>query len=174
MVATVGIALFFLANILALLMIPLGLPGTFLQVAAALVLTVATDGTRMGWPWVGLLLGLALVGELVEFVSGQWGARRYGGSRKAAWGALIGGLVGAVVGGIPLPLIGSIVMSFLGTFAGALIGEMHERRHLAPDLRVGYGAIVGRAIGVGVKLALGFLMLIVGSAVVIAQLGSEA
>src|SRR5205814_1615617 len=70
-----GIALFFLTHLVALLMIPLGLPGTFLQVGAALVMTVASGGARMGWGWVGLFFGLALVGELIEFLCGQWGTR---------------------------------------------------------------------------------------------------
>ena len=33
-------------------------------------------------------------------------ARRYGGSKRAGWGALAGGLIGAVVG-VPVPIIGS-------------------------------------------------------------------
>jgi uncharacterized protein YqgC (DUF456 family) len=148
-------------------MIPLGLPGTFLQVASAAVLAAATDGVRIGWGWVGVFLTLALVGEGIEFLSGQWGARRFGGSRASAWGALVGGLVGAVVGGIPLPLIGSMIMAFVGTFVGALVGEMYARRAVAPDLRVALGAVLGRAIGVATKLSLAFVMLIVSIGVVI-------
>jgi hypothetical protein len=48
---------------------------------------------------------------------GQWGARRFGGSRRAQWGALIGGFAGLFVG-TPIPVLGSLVMSFVGTFAG--------------------------------------------------------
>jgi hypothetical protein len=148
-------------------LIPLGLPGTFVQVGAALVLTAATG--LLGWGWVGLFLVLALLGELVEFLSGQWGARRYGGSRRAAWGALVGGLVGALVGGIPVPVLGSIVMSFVGTFVGAVLGEMSASAR-RPDLRVGCGAIVGRTAGVAAKLGVGIVMLVTSIAVLAAQL----
>jgi uncharacterized protein YqgC (DUF456 family) len=165
----VGLALFLAANLLALVMIPLGLPGTFVQVGAALAVTVLSDGARLGWTWVFVFLALALLGELVEFLSGQWGARRFGGSRRAAWGALVGGMVGAFVGGIPVPVVGALVMSFVGTFVGALVGEMSARGTAAPDLRVGAGAIVGRVVGVATKLSLAFVMLVLASTVLGAQ-----
>lgn len=167
MLEGLAMALFVLANLAALLLVPLGFPGTFLQVAAALVMTVAAPGGRFGWGWVGVLLALALAGEAVEFLSGQWGARRFGGSRRAAWGALIGGVAGAVVGGIPIPVLGSIVASFVGTFAGAMAGEMLAQRAFAPDLRVGLGAVVGRVLGVGTKLFLAVVMMVVGIATVL-------
>jgi len=55
-------------------------------------------------------------------------------------------------------VIGSVVMSFVGTFAGALAGEMLDRGRLAPELRVGIGAMVGRAIGIGMKLGAAFVI----------------
>jgi uncharacterized protein YqgC (DUF456 family) len=168
-----GVALYFVVHVLAVLMIPVGLPGTFVQVGAALALTLLTDGARLGWTWVVVFFGLALVGEAIEFVSGQWGARRFGGSRHAAWGALIGGLVGAIVGGIPVPIIGSVIASFIGTFVGALAGEMYGRRAASLDLRVGIGAIVGRVIGVATKLSIAFFMLIVSAAVLLAQVFAQ-
>lgn len=162
-----AVALFLLAHVVGLLAIPLGLPGIWLQVAATLIMTSATG--RPGLGWTGLFAVLALVGEIVEFLSGRWGARRYGGSSAAGWGALLGGLVGAVIGGIPVPILGSILMSFVGTFAGALLGEMYALRAAAPDLRVGYGAVVGRMIGVATKLAMGFVMLTLSVAVLVVQ-----
>jgi uncharacterized protein YqgC (DUF456 family) len=163
-----GIALFFLAHLAALLMIPLGLPGTFLQVGAAAALTFASSGTRLGWGWVLLFLGLALTGELIEFLSGQWGARRFGGSPRAAWGALIGGILGAFIGGIPVPLVGSLIMSFVGTFTGAIVGELSAARG-APNVRIGYGAVVGRAVGVATKLFLALVILIISATVLLVQ-----
>src|SRR6185436_13796029 len=124
-----------LVQVVALCMIPLGLPGTWLQVIAAAVAVWVMDRPRGG---VLVLIGLAIVGEIAETLSGRWGARRFGGSRRAAWGALIGGFAGLFVG-TPVPVVGSLVMSFVGTFAGALAGEMMERGRLAPELRVGVG-----------------------------------
>lgn len=163
-----GMALFFLAQVLALLMIPFGLPGTFLQVVAALALVVASDGGKMTWPWVGVFLGLALLGELIEFLSGQWGAKQFGGSRKAAWGAVLGGLAGVFLGGlVPPPVIGSLVMSFLGTFTGAVLGEMRAQKSATPNLRIGFGAVLGRTLGVAAKLFIAIVIATLSTIVVL-------
>jgi hypothetical protein len=156
------LALYFAVQLVGLALIPFALPGLWIQVGAAAVL-VATTG-RLGWGWVGAFVALALVGEVIEFLSGHWGARRFGGSRAAAWGALAGGLAGALVGGIPVPIVGSIVMSFVGTFAGAVAGEMLAMRRLDARFRIGLGAVVGRAIGVAVKLGVGIVVLVLSAA----------
>jgi hypothetical protein len=43
---------------------------------------------------------------------------------------------------------------------------MAAQRRLAPDLRVGFGALVGRVLAVATKLSLAFVVLVVASAVV--------
>ena len=151
-----GVIAFLVVQVIALCLIPLGLPGTWLQVLAAGVVAWA-----VGQPLGGLLvlLALAIAGEVAETMSGQWGTRRYGGSRRAAWGALLGGFAGLFVG-LPVPIVGSLVTSFIGTFVGAMIGEMWDRGGGGTDLRVGVGALVGRALGVGVKLGVAFLIAI--------------
>jgi len=151
---TLGLVAIVLVQLAALCMIPLGLPGTWLQVLAAGIVTWSMD--RPLWGFV-IVLALAVAAEIAETLSGQWGARRFGGSRRAAWGALIGGFAGLFVG-TPLPVVGSLVMSFVGTFAGALAGEMVERGRLAPELRVGVGAMIGRALGIGMKLGTAFVI----------------
>lgn len=154
-------AFYAVAVLLALLLIPLGLPGLWLQVGASIVVVLTSGGALLGWSWVLAFAGLAMLAELVEFLLGQWGTRRFGGSSRAAWGALIGGLLGAVVGGVPIPIVGAVVASFVGTFVGAIVGEMSERGDVAPDLRVGMGALVGRALSVAFKLGVGCLIFIV-------------
>lgn len=169
LLAGAGIAAFLLVQLVALVVIPLGLPGTWLQVLAAAAMVVGTDGARLGWRWVIGFAVAAAVAEVVELVAGQWGARRFGGSRAAGWGALIGGLAGAVVGGVPVPVVGSVIASFLGTFAGAVAGELWARRDGRPDLRVGAGAVLGRALGVATKLAAAFAIAILSAAVVLSR-----
>jgi uncharacterized protein YqgC (DUF456 family) len=151
---------FVLAQLVALCVIPLGLPGTWLQVVAAAVAVWATD-RPIGWLLV--LVVLAVAGEIAEMLSGQWGARRFGGSPRAAWGALIGGFAGLFIG-TPVPLVGSLVMSFVGSFVGAIVGEMSGRRQIAPELRVGLGAVLGRALGIAAKLGVGFVIAILSVA----------
>jgi uncharacterized protein YqgC (DUF456 family) len=141
-------------QLVALCLIPLGLPGLWLQVLAAAVVWWTRD---VALALVLTIVVIATVGEAIETLSGRWGARRFGGSSRAAWGALLGGFAGLFVG-TPVPVLGSLVMSFVGTFVGALAGEMWERRRFEADLRVGAGAIAGRVVGIAVKLGAGFMI----------------
>src|SRR5437773_11683956 len=102
-----------------------------------------TDFRSVGVTTIALVLGLALVGEIVETWLGFRLARRYGGSSRAGWGALVGGIVGAVVG-VPVPIIGSVVAGVVGSFAGAAILE-DSRSTAATAVRPGGGAVWGRA-----------------------------
>lgn len=140
----------------ALLLVPLGLPGTWLIVLAALAYGPLT-GDPIGWFTIGAVVAIAVVAEVLEFLLGARFAQRYGGGRRGAWGAVLGGLAGALVG-VPVPIVGSMVGGFVGAFAGALAGELsagRERRHAT---RAATGALIGRAAAVGVKLGLGTAM----------------
>lgn len=151
-----GILLFCIAQLVALVMIPLGLPGLWFQVLAAAVLTVSTD--RMGWWWTIAIAVIAALGEALDFLIGDLGLASVGASSYAAWGALVCGFVFAFFGFlIPIPIVGSVVMSFFGTFVGAILGEMAHEKKLHPKLHIALGAVVGRACGVAAKLSLTFV-----------------
>ena len=94
--------------------------------------------------------GLAALTYLVEFAASALGVKRYGGSRRAMAGAALGGLVGIFLG---IPGI------LLGPFAGAVLGELSLQRSLDQAGRAGFGTVVGMAIGVAGKLAIGIAML---------------
>src|SRR2546422_9199049 len=119
--ATVLLALCLLAG---LVLVPLGLPGLWVMVAGVVGYGWLTDFRSVGVTTIALVLGLALVGEIVETWLGFRLARRYGGSSRAGWGALVGGIVGAVVG-VPVPIIGSVIAGLVGSFAGAARSEEH-------------------------------------------------
>ena len=147
-------ALLVLAQVAGLLLIPFGLPGTWLQVLAVAGYGFATDFRTLGWATITTVLVLAAVGEVVEFALGGRYARKYGGSRRAAWGAILGGLVGAFIG-VPVFLIGSVIGAFVGAFVGAAAMEMTRSPEVRAALRVGWGAFVGRMVAVAAKSAIG-------------------
>lgn len=157
MLVATSIVCCLLLQVAGMLAIPLGLPGLWLQVLGAVGVAQLAG---MSWYWSAAVVALACVGEGIEFLSGRWGAQRFGGSSAAAWGALLGGIVGAIVGGIPVPVVGSVIASFIGTFLGALGGEMWSQRRAAPKLRVGFGAVLGRVVGVAAKLSIAFAIFI--------------
>jgi len=152
-------ALLALAQVAGLLMVPLGLPGTWLQVIAIGAYAYATHW-RLGWWIFALAVALAAVAEVVEFIMGGRFARKYGGSRRAAWGAILGGLVGAFMG-FPLPIIGSVIGAFIGAFVGAALLEMTAGAEARSALRVGWGAFVGRLAAVVMKSTVGVLIAVI-------------
>ncbi len=168
MLLALGLAAFFVAQVAALVMIPLGLPGTVVQLVAAVLLAWATGGERLAWSWVAGFAVLVVVGEVVDLLAGRWGARRFGGSSLSGWGALFGGIFGAFMG-IPVPVVGSIVGSFVGTFVGALVAEIYVQGGTV-DVRVGLGALLGRVAATAVKLTIAFTILLVSAASLLAEL----
>src|SRR5256886_977638 len=117
--ATVLLALCLLAG---LVLVPLGLPGLWVMVAGVAGYGWLMDFRSVGVTTIALVLGLALVGEIIETWLAFRLARRYGGSSRAGWGALVGGIVGAV-GGVPVPIIGRVIAGVVGSFAGAALFE---------------------------------------------------
>ena len=137
-------------------LIPLGLPGTWIMLAAALGYDAlaGTAGARIGFGWLVVGLVLALVAEVLEFTVAARYTTRYGGSRRAGWGAILGGFAGAIVG-VPVPIVGSVIGAFVGAFVGAYIAERTRRSEHSAATRVATGALLGRAAAAAIKTAFG-------------------
>jgi uncharacterized protein len=139
--------------LLSFIMIPFGLPGLWVMVGAALAYQLLVPGT-VGTTTVVATAVLALLAEVLEFsLAGRY-ARKYGGSRRASWGAIIGGIVGAIIG-VPIPILGSIIGGFVGAFAGAFIAERSRGTEMAGASRVATGALIGRVVAAAMKTAIG-------------------
>ncbi len=152
-----AILLLISASVTGLLLIPFGLPGLWVIVLGVLGYGWLTDFRSISMGVIVLAIGLALLGEVVESWLGFRFARRYGGSSRAGWGALIGGLVGAMVG-VPVPLIGSVIGGFIGAFVGAALFEYTRARHYETAAKAGWGAVLGRAVAAASKIALGVVI----------------
>lgn len=149
-----------LAALLGLILIAFGLPGSWLVLLVGALLGLAEAPGAPGGTAILIAFGLAITGEVIEWIAAvRWTGRR-GGSRRAGWGALAGGIIGAVIG-LPLPLIGSVVGSFLGSFLGALIAEYSATRESSRAGRVAWGALIGRVVGTAVKMTLTIIMAVV-------------
>ena len=140
-----------------LVLIPLGLPGLWVIAGAALVFNPLAGSDRVGTGTVIGVFLLAVVAEVIEFMLAGRFARRYGGSRRAGWGAIIGGIVGAIVG-VPVPIVGPMLGAFVGSFAGALVAEYTRGTSTGAATRVATGALLGRVAAVAVKSAIGCVM----------------
>jgi len=139
----------------------MGLPGNWLMVAAAATYTwlaPATGATQITWTTILGMAVLAGGGEIAELAAGVWGARRAGGSRRAAVFSLLGSLAGALVGaslGLPVPVLGPPIAALLGgalgALAGAALAERTRGETSRQSFKVGGAAFLGRLLGTGIK-----------------------
>lgn len=126
------------------------LPGAPLLFAGLFCAAWAENFIHVGRWTLLLLVLLAALSYLVEFAASLVGAKRFGASRKALIGAAAGGLIGLIFG---IPGI------ILGPFLGAVAGELLELRSIGQAGMVGIGTVVGLAVGIAGKLAIGMTMI---------------
>jgi uncharacterized protein YqgC (DUF456 family) len=126
------------------------IPGAPLLFLGLLLGAWAEDFRYIGAGTLLVLAAMAGMTYLVEFFASVLGVQRFGGSRRAMLGAAVGGVAGLFLG---IPGI------LLGPFVGAVLGELSQKRSLDQAGRAGFGTVVGLAIGVAGKLAIGIAML---------------
>jgi hypothetical protein len=146
-----------LVNLLCWIGILFGLPGTWLMILFPVLLKWwQPDQFMVSWTGLGVAVGLAALGEVLEFVLGAAGARRTGGATRGAVLALVGSIVGGILGiALPVPLVGPMLGACLGAFVGALLGNLWAGRTLFQSFAAGRGAAIGQFWGTVLKLTLG-------------------
>lgn len=144
------------------------LPGTWLIVLSVGVYAYLVPNdwrVDIGWGIAAVVLGLAVLGEVVESLAVAVGAKRAGGSKRSALLALCGSIGGGLAGGVlglPVPVIGPIVAVVLGAAfgatAGALLGEHWKGRSADEGWEVGKAAFWGRLFGTLGKIGVASMM----------------
>jgi uncharacterized protein YqgC (DUF456 family) len=149
------------------------LPGNWVVVALTalfvwLVPTRNSQSPAMSWTVVIVIIVLAVVGEMLEFLAGAAGAAKHGASRRSVILSVLGAIVGSCSGvtvGLPLPLVGSVIGAVIGgaigAFAGAYLGETWKGRDADVSVRVAQGAFAGRLWGTAAKLAVGAVIVVI-------------
>lgn len=150
-----------LINILCLILLFLGILGTFLPVLPGLLLSICglliykygTDADLpMIYVWVFVILTVASV--VLNYVIPAKTNQKYGGTRWGSIGSIIGTIVGIF---LPIPL-GFLV----GMFAGVFVGELlHDSKDINKALKSTKGAFVGFIYGTGFSLVVGVAMFLV-------------
>lgn len=126
------------------------LPGIPLIYIGLLVLAWSENFAYVGWVTLTVLGVLALLSYSADLLAASLGAKRFGASPRAIWGAALGALFGFFFG---------IVGLLLGPFAGAVIGEFSGKASARESLHAGLGATLGLLFGALLKIALAFAML---------------
>lgn len=151
---------FWLVMVLGVAIIPFGIPGTFVIVGNTLIYAVLTKFSTLSWQFVGVLLLISVIAEVLEFFLGAAAAGKFGASKVGMLGAILGGFFGAVWGTSIFPLIGTILGAFVGAFAGAAFFDYLGSRNFQKALRVGYGAFLGAIGGKLSKIAVAIAMVV--------------
>lgn len=134
-------------NLVGIAIATMGLPGIWLMLLVALGLQWITQATMFNWWTLATCAVIAVLAEIIEFISSAVVTKTKGGSRSSATGAIIGGVVGAILGaGFP-PIIGAIIWSIVGAAIGAVIGEMRTGQDWKSSARLAPSAASGRFIG---------------------------
>ncbi|MBO5902454.1 MAG: DUF456 domain-containing protein [Tidjanibacter sp.] len=138
-------------EILALLFIVVGvlgsilpaLPGPPICYIGMLLIhwsTGAFDGNTLVM-WAVVVVAVTILDNLLPI----WFTKKFGGSKRAAWGATIGVLVGLFLGPVGV---------LFGPFCGALIGELSlDSKDSTRAFRAAFGSFAAFIFGVGLKLA---------------------
>ncbi len=157
-----GSAAITLFSVAMIMFTVVGLPGAWAMVAMAAAMTFYLSDSHVysmlpSTFWV--ILAVALLGELLEFVAGAAGVSKLGGSRRSAVLAICGSIIGAIAGlfvGTPVPVIGSVVVALLlggaGAFGGAVLGERWVGKNWDEAVEIGKAAFWGRLLGTAGKV----------------------
>ena len=156
-----GITALVLVGIACLILIIFGIPGTWIFLGLTIVIAAIGGFQKLTISALLILLGLAILGEVIEFLVGYLGTRVKGASRKATISAIILSFIMAILmSGYP-PILGSLLGAFLGAFIGAFSVEYLFQRKLKEAYQAGLAAVFGRVTGMISKIAVGVSMIVI-------------
>jgi uncharacterized protein YqgC (DUF456 family) len=127
------------------------LPGTTIILAAAIIhhLILGADKS-IGWKAIVLLVLLALLSYVFDFLGSYFGAKYFGATKWGALGAIIGALVGLFFG---------IIGLFVGPVIGAVAGEFIAGKRMIDAGRAGWGTLLGNIGAIVGKLIIALAMI---------------
>lgn len=148
-----------LLMIFGLLLILPGLPGNWVIIGIAALWAYFGDAASFTWQYFAFIVGLAVVGEIVEFLAGHFGTRRFGGSSQGGYGGIVGALAGGILGAAFLFGLGALPGALIGGFIGCFVVEKGRGMESGPALKAAWGASLGRFGGFVVKFGIGIVIL---------------
>lgn len=142
----------YLFIVLAILCGLLGIAGSVLPVLPGVPLSyigyliaVFTSKDSYSLTEIIVLGVITVILSIMDYILPIWVTKRFGGSKEASWGTVIGLLVGAIW----FPPFGLILGAFIGAFAGELI---HDHRNSQKAFKVALSSFVSFLLTTGIKL----------------------
>jgi uncharacterized protein YqgC (DUF456 family) len=150
-----------LTGVVGVVLALLTLPGVWIFLLGAILIKAFWQPDLLSWWPIGIGLGLAVLGELLEAVASAFGAKKFGSSPAGAWGSVAGGILGALIGTflLPIPIVGTLVGAVGGAALGAYLAEtQYKKRTHAEAGKAAAGAAIGRAAATLIKVAIAALV----------------
>ncbi|MDR1856832.1 MAG: DUF456 domain-containing protein [Desulfovibrio sp.] len=111
------------------------------------------------WFWAGMV-GLALLGEALEFAVLAVKAKRHGSSSAGTFAGMIGAIAGAIYLAPLFFGLGALIGALIGAWTGCFVMEFAFKRRPFPEAATAaFGAMVGRFLGTVCKCGAGGAML---------------
>ena len=145
---------------LVLLLNFFSLPANWVLIALAAAWKYThTASDHMGLGFFALLVGLAVLGELLEFALLALKAKKYGSSNTGLFAGLVGAIIGAIMGAPFLFGLGALFGALAGAWLGCYLMELLRGNGHAKAVQAAMGALVGRFLGTVCKCGIGAVIL---------------
>lgn len=151
-----------LIQLASIILLILGLLGTFLPVLPGLLLSLCglliykfgTD-SPISMIYIWIFVFLTFLSAILNYVIPARTNRKYGGTRWGSIGSVVGTLVGMFF--IPVPF-GFLIGMFLGVFVGELLHDANDKKKAWNSTK---GALIGFLYGTGFNFIVGLAMFLV-------------
>ena len=127
------------------------LPGTTIILAAAVIHRMMLGPEKsIGWRTIIVLVLLTVATYAIDVLAGYFGAKYFGATKWATFGAIAGALIGLLFG---------ILGLFVGPVVGAIAGEFIAGKRMIDAGRAGWGSLLGNIGGMLAKLIIALAMI---------------
>lgn len=149
-------------GILAVVLLIVGLLGTFLPVLPGLLLSLCGllmykfgTNTELSIIYVWVFVVLVIIATVINYVIPARTNKKYGGTTWGSVGSFIGTIAGMLF--IPIPF-GFLIGMFAGVFIGELLHDATDKKKALNSVK---GALIGFVYGTGFNMVVGLAMLMV-------------
>ena len=151
-----------LITLASIVLLVLGLIGTFLPVLPGLLLSLCglliykfgTDAP-ISMVYIWIFVALTVLSAILNYVIPARTTRKYGGTRWGSIGSIVGTFAGMFF--IPIPF-GFLIGMFLGVFVGELLHDSTDKKKAWKSTK---GAFIGFLYGTGFNFIVGLAMFLV-------------
>lgn len=146
-------------SIAGFLLTCLGIGGTFIVFLGAVTYNLIHWSWAISLNYLIVLLALAVLGELLEWVISVKGLKKKGVSNFGVIGMVVGIILGAALMNF-VPIFGTVIGVIVGGLLGALLGELIRTQDFSKAWKAAKAALLGRGMVILAKVSLVVIQLI--------------